>query len=282
MLDASCWRIALQGPNPLPTAWCCGDPAPVAPRWRPPPVGVLRIRAGPPLRLSEVVRHKGPVLRLATGLREQRLPAAPAPASVNAPAGRAGAAAERPSPWLGGRRPPLRRRPNVQPDSGPDPMLPNASLEQLVPLSRRASMAPWLISFAGAAGEVLLTARRLMHAACPQGEEVAKTRHACLASRIGSWWARMYSGALVTWPGFAVSGGPVIGHARWWLVEKQRERHSSLRLLPPPGSLARQLEAVLAAWRRKPARRAKKKAQPLAALLSWWARFLRLTGSCCL
>ncbi|MCT4365661.1 MULTISPECIES: AAA family ATPase [Synechococcaceae] len=245
MVDGQLLEIALQGAHPFATRLVfVGDPAQL------PPVGapsspVFEIERAHRCALSEVVRHQGPVLRLATGLREQRLPCRLPPLlPVMRQQGGLVALLER-QPWLEAAQAALRRAAECDnPDQARILCYTNRSLEQLVPLARRAIHGAMADQLPVLPGEVLLTRQAVMAPACPQGEEGGEEPDMVLASN-RELVVRDVTPERCDLAGFGVSGGPVIDTQV--VAVESSETPLSLRLLPPPGSLGRrQLEAVLA------------------------------------
>ena len=112
MVDAALLDIALRCAHPFRTRLVfVGDPAQL------PPVGeetspVFAMGRAATAELRHVVRHQGPVLRLATGIREQRLPCRRPPPlpPIRTPRGQVALLAQ--PEWLAAAQDALRRSPN--------------------------------------------------------------------------------------------------------------------------------------------------------------------------
>ena len=168
MVDSSLLEIALRCAHPFRTRLVfVGDPAQL------PPVGepespVFSLGRACRAELQQVVRHQGPVLRLASGLRQGdlpcRRPAALAP--IRTETGQV-ALLER-GAWLEAAQAALRRSAETDnPDLARILCYTNRCLEQLVPIARRA-----------------------LH-----GEMADQ-----LPVLPGSWWCAMSSRSAATWP----------------------------------------------------------------------------------
>ncbi|MCT0231552.1 ATP-dependent helicase [Synechococcus sp. CS-1324] len=248
MVDAALLQIALQGAHPYGTRLVfVGDPAQL------PPVGapsspVFDLQRACCCCLTEVVRHQGPVLRLATGLREQRLPCRLPPllAPVREPEGEVVLTGR--ADWLKAAQAALRRAAECDnPDQARILCYTNRSLEQLVPLARRAIHGELADQLPVLPGEVLLTRMAVMAPACPRGEECGEEPDLVLASN-RELVVRDVTPERCDLADFGVSDGAVIDTQ---LVEVESgDAQLALRLLPPAGSAGRrQLEEVLARLR---------------------------------
>ena len=124
------------------------------------------------VQLSEVVRHQGPVLRLASGLRSGHLPCAKPPVlpQIRSAAGQV-ALLDR-SAWLLAAQDALRRSAETDnPDLARILCYTNRSLEQLVPMARRALHGEMADQLPVLPGEVLMTRSAVMAPACREGED---------------------------------------------------------------------------------------------------------------
>jgi exodeoxyribonuclease-5 len=172
MVDSALLEIALRCAHPYRTRLVfVGDPAQL------PPVGeasspVFALARAERLMLSQVVRHQGPVLRLASGLREGNLPCRPAPifAPISTAQGMVCALERR--AWLIAAQEALRRSAATDnPDLARILCYTNRCLEQLVPLARRALHGAMADQLPVLPGELLITRSAVMAPACRAGEE---------------------------------------------------------------------------------------------------------------
>ena len=266
MVDGSLLQITLQGAHPFGTRLVfVGDPAQL------PPVGaasspVFELQRSCCCALTEVVRHQGPVLRLATGLREERLPCRLPPRlpPVRDAQGQV-ALVDRPA-WLEAAQAALRRAAECDnPDQARILCYTNRCLEQLVPLARRAIHGEMADQLPVLPGEVLLTRMAVMAPACPQGEEGGEEPDMVLASN-RELVVRDVTPERCDLAAFGVGEGGLI-ETQLAAVDSG-DAQLSLRLLPPPGSPGRrQLEAVLARLRGEALAAGKQEARAL------WRRF---------
>ncbi|MFM7434617.1 MAG: AAA family ATPase, partial [Vulcanococcus sp.] len=171
MVDSTLLEIALRCAHPFRTRLVfVGDPAQL------PPVGepqspVFALARAASANLTEVVRHQGPVLQLATGLRNGQLPCRQPPplAPVRTPQGQVVVAAR--EPWLAAAQAALRRAAELDnPDHARILCYTNRALEQLVPLARRAIHGDMADQLPVLPGEVLITRSAVMAPACRAGE----------------------------------------------------------------------------------------------------------------
>jgi len=248
MVDGNLLQIALQGAHPYGTRLVfVGDPAQL------PPVGaasspVFDLQRACCCALTEVVRHQGPVLRLASGLREQRLPCRLPPLLPPIRQAEGEVVLLGRAEWLKAAQAALRRAAECDnPDQARILCYTNRSLEQLVPLARRAIHGALADGLPVLPGEVLLTRMAVMAQACPRGEECGEEPDLVLASN-RELVVRDVIPERCDLADFGVSDGAVIDTQ---LVEVDSgDAQLALRLLPPPGSTGRrQLEEVLARLR---------------------------------
>ncbi|MFN4865384.1 MAG: AAA family ATPase [Cyanobium sp.] len=183
MVDSQLLEISLRCAHPFRTRLVfVGDPAQL------PPVGeasspVFALGRAARAELREVVRHQGPVLRLAQGIREQALPCRPPPPlpPVREAAGQVAVLPRR--QWLEQAQAALRRSADTDnPDLARILCYTNRSLEQLVPIARRALHGAMADQLAVLPGEVLITRAAVMAPACRQGEELAEEPDMVLGS----------------------------------------------------------------------------------------------------
>ena len=250
MVDSTLLEISLRCAHPFRTRLVfVGDPAQL------PPVGepvspVFSLGRASRAELRQVVRHQGPVLRLASGLRQGDLPCrrpTPLPPIRNA-SGQV-ALLER-GAWLQAAQAALRRSAETDnPDLARILCYTNRSLEQLVPIARRALHGEMADQLPVLPGEVLITRSAVMAPACREGEDAAEEPDMLLGSN-RELVVRDVIPERCDLADFGVPDAPVIDTltARVEAGDSQL----SLRLLPPLGSAARiALEAVLARLRQQ-------------------------------
>ncbi len=250
MVDSTLLEISLRCAHPFRTRLVfVGDPAQL------PPVGepvspVFSLGRASRAELRQVVRHQGPVLRLASGLRQGDLPCRrppPLPPIRNA-SGQV-ALLER-HEWLAAAQAALRRSAETDnPDLARILCYTNRSLEQLVPIARRALHGEMADQLPVLPGEVLITRAAVMAPACREGEDAAEEPDMLLGSN-RELVVRDVIPERCDLADFGVPDAPVIDTltARVEAGDSQL----SLRLLPPLGSAARiSLEAVLARLRQQ-------------------------------
>ncbi|MEI8250976.1 MAG: AAA family ATPase [Synechococcus sp. ELA057] len=263
MLDGALLEIALRCAHGFRTRLVfVGDPGQL------PPVGepsspVFALGRAVTAELLQVVRHQGPVLRLATGIRNQQLPCRrpPALAPVRTSQGQVALLAE--SQWLAAAQEALRRSAETDnPDLARILCYTNRRLEQLVPIARRALHGSMAEQLPVLPGEVLISRAAVMAPACRDGDDQAEEPDMVLGSNRelvvrdvtpercdlaefgltqGDLGSSLLEGAMAV---------PVI--ETLYADVEAGERRLSLRLLPPAGSAARScLDAVLAQLRRQ-------------------------------
>ncbi len=259
MVDSSLLEIALRCAHPFRTRLVfVGDPAQLPPVGEPrSPVFALERCAG--AALTEVVRHQGPVLQLATGLRNGQLPCRqpPALAPLRGPLGLVAAVPQ--AEWLAAAQAALRRASEQDnPDHARILCYTNRALERLVPLARRAIHGAMADQLPVLPGEVLITRSAVMAPACHQGEEAAEEPDMVLGSN-RELVVRDVTPERCDLAEFGVGGeagagdglpAPVIDTLQ--AEVEAGEARLRLRLLPPAGSAARGcLDAVLARLRQQ-------------------------------
>jgi exodeoxyribonuclease-5 len=220
--------------------------------------------------LRQVVRHQGPVLRLAQGIREQALPCrrpSPLPPFRSA-AGRV-ALLDR-QEWLLEAQAALRRCAETDnPDLARILCYTNRSLERLVPIARRALHGEMADQLPVLPGEVLITRSAVMAPACREGEEAAEEPDMVLGSN-RELVVSDVAPERCDLADLGVADAPVIDTLT--ATVETGETRLRLRLLPPLGSAARQrhdavLERLSAAARGAAAEQGK------AAARSLWRQF---------
>lgn len=257
MVDSSLLEITLRCAHPFRTRLVfVGDPAQL------PPVGeaqspVFAMGRACRADLTHVVRHQGPVLRLAQGLREQTLPCRRPPAlgTIQRPEGQVAILGRQ--DWLQKAQEALRRcAESGDPDRTRILCYTNRSLERLVPIARRALHGAMADQLPVLPGEVLISRGAVLAPACRQGAEAAEEPDMVLGSNreLQVIDVRPERCDLAD---FGVQGADLEGLAVP-LIETLCARVDSgdsqleLRLLPPLGSEARaQLEQVLEQLRRR-------------------------------
>ena len=250
MVDSTLLEISLRCAHPFRTRLVfVGDPAQL------PPVGepvspVFSLGRASRAELRQVVRHQGPVLRLASGLRQGDLPCRKPPPlpPIRTATGQV-ALLER-GAWLQAAQAALRRSAETDnPDLARILCYTNRSLEQLVPIARRALHGEMADQLPVLPGEVLITRAAVMAPACREGEDAAEEPDMLLGSN-RELVVRDVMPERCDLADFGVPDAPVIDTltARVEAGDSQL----SLRLLPPLGSAARiALEAVLARLRQQ-------------------------------
>jgi len=183
MVDSTLLEITLRCAHPFRTRLVfVGDPAQL------PPVGeaespVFSLGRAEKAELTHVVRHQGPVLRLAQGIREQALPCRRPPAlgTITRPEGRVAMLGRQ--EWLQAAQESLRRcAESGDPDRTRILCYTNRSLEQLVPIARRALHGEMADQLPVLPGEVLITRGAVLAPACRQGVEAAEEPDMVLGS----------------------------------------------------------------------------------------------------
>ncbi|MBD2423760.1 AAA family ATPase [Cyanobium sp. FACHB-13342] len=248
MVDSTLLEISLRCAHPFRTRLVfVGDPAQL------PPVGepgspVFSLGRACRAELRQVVRHQGPVLRLASGLRQGALPCRRPPAlpPIRTATGQV-AVLER-GAWLEAAQAALRRSAETDnPDLARILCYTNRSLEQLVPIARRALHGEMADQLPVLPGEVLITRAAVMAPACREGEDAAEEPDMLLGSN-RELVVRDVTPERCDLADFGVADAPVIDT----LMAKVEagDNQLSLRLLPPLGTAARSaLEAALARLR---------------------------------
>lgn len=249
MLDSSLLEITLRCAHPFATRLIfVGDPAQLPPVTEEvsPVFSGLKARS---VALTQVLRHSGAVLRLASGLRTGALPceAPPALPLLESQGGRV-AFWER-ADWLAAAQAALRRCAEAQ-----DPNLArilcytNRSLERLVPIARRAVHGAAADGNPVLPGEVLITRGAVMGPACREPSEAAGDGELVLGSN-RELKVLEVEPELCDLGAFG-SGSPMALIETFNLRVHTGEGEWRLRLMPPIGSKARgELEAALRSLR---------------------------------
>lgn len=270
MVDSQLLEITLRCAHPFRTRLVfVGDPAQL------PPVGepesaVFALGRARTAALRQVVRHQGPVLRLAQGIREQALPCCRPPPlpPVRTAAGRV-ALLDRQA-WLLEAQAALRRSAETDnPDLARILCYTNRSLEQLVPIARRALHGAMADQLPVLPGEVLISRSAVMAPACREGEEAAEEPDMVLGSN-RELVVRDVTPERCDLADFGVVGAPLIDTLT--ASVQAGDSGLSLRLLPPAGSVPRQaLDAVLE--RLRASARGVARDQGKAAARGLWRQF---------
>jgi exodeoxyribonuclease-5 len=249
MIDSTLLEIALRCAHPFRTRLVfVGDPAQL------PPVGeptspVFAMGRSVAAELIEVVRHQGPVLQLATGLRNGQLPCRQPPALAPLRDDHGQVAALARADWLTAAQAALRRGAELDnPDHARILCYTNRALEQLVPIARRAIHGEMADQLPVLPGEVLITRAAVMAPACRAGEEAAEEPDMLLGSNrelvvhdVTPERCDLADFGISSADGFTV---PVIDTLS--AEVEAGEARLTLRLLPPAGSNARaELDALM-------------------------------------
>lgn len=249
MIDSTLLEIALRCAHPFRTRLVfVGDPAQL------PPVGeptspVFAMGRSVAAELIEVVRHQGPVLQLATGLRNGQLPCRQPPALAPLRDDHGQVAALARADWLTAAQTALRRGAELDnPDHARILCYTNRALEQLVPIARRAIHGEMADQLPVLPGEVLITRAAVMAPACRAGEEAAEEPDMLLGSNrelvvrdVTPERCDLADFGISSADGFTV---PVIDTLS--AEVEAGEARLTLRLLPPAGSNARaELDALM-------------------------------------
>ncbi len=254
MVDSSLLSIALQCAHPFKTRLVfVGDPAQL------PPVGesespVFGMNRAVSACLREVVRHQGPVLQLASCLRDGRLPCEVPPLlpPVRSDLGQVGVLSR--GDWLSRAQEGLRRAAACDnPDAARILCYTNRRLEALVPHARRAIHGEMADQMAVLPGEVLITRTAVMAPASSDGGETGEEPDLVLGSN-RELVVEDVSPERCDLAEFGVAGEAQLSLAGLGVpvIEtlnakvRSGELELKLRLQPPSGSQAReQLDALL-------------------------------------
>ncbi len=276
MVDSALLEIALRCAHPFRSRLVfVGDPAQL------PPVGeavspVFALGRVMRADLRQVVRHQGPVLRLATGLRQGDLPCRRPPALAPLRTEEGMVCSLDRSEWLLAAQAALRRSSETDnPDLARILCYTNRSLEQLVPIARRALHGAMADQLPVLPGEVLITRSAVMAPACREGAEAAEEPDMVLGSN-RELVVRDVRPERCDLAEFGVAfgaleglGAPVIDTLT--ASVEAGETQLALRLLPPLGSAARSsLEAVLQGLRQQAREAGKRDGRAL------WRRYFLL------
>jgi exodeoxyribonuclease-5 len=273
MVDSALLEITLRCAHPFRTRLVfVGDPAQL------PPVGeecspVFELARARRVALQQVVRHQGPVLRLASGLRDGTLPLRPPPGLGPVRTVQGMVCALDRSRWLEAAQEALRRSASSDnPDLARILCYTNRSLEQLVPIARRALHGAMADQMPVLPGEVLISRSAVMAPACRGGEEGGEEPDMVLGSN-RELVVRDVKIERCDLGDFGLSPADLRGRDvpridTLSAVVDGGESALTLRLLPPLGSEARTtLDSVLAQLRQGAREAPKQEARAL------WRRF---------
>ena len=248
MVDSTLLGITLQCAHPFKTRLVfVGDPAQL------PPVGeqsspVFAMERSCQAVLSQVVRHQGPVLQLASCLRDGRLPCQQPPllSPIRDERGQVHALSQK--EWLNQARVALRDASlNDNPDAARILCYTNRTLERLVPHARRAIHGEMADQMPVLPGEVLITRAAVMAPASRDGEEAGEEPDMVLGSN-REVVVRDVTPESCDLADFGMSSadGPVPVIETLSAEVSSGDLNLTLRLQPPIGSAARQqLDAVM-------------------------------------
>jgi exodeoxyribonuclease-5 len=280
MVDGQLLEITLRCAQPFGCRLVfIGDPAQL------PPVGerdspVFALARVCQASLTRVVRHQGPVLRLASGLREGVLPCRRPPLLPPCRSELGMVALLDRQEWLQAAQRALRRCTETDnPDLARILCYTNRTLETLVPIARKALHGDLSDTMPVLPGEVLITRSPVLAPACVEEAEAPEDPELCLSSNREVVVREVNAGhySLAPWgPGESgVLGGevedpePTVIDTLMVSVDAGDAR-LTLRLLPPIGSPSRQaLEQAL-----QRLRTAARQADPAEARRIWRRFFL--------
>ena len=238
MVDSRLLEITLQCAHPFGTRLVfVGDPAQL------PPVGesssaVFALQRAAQYQLTEVVRHGGPVLRLASGLRTGALPSRQAPlmAAITATEGQVAVVCR--EEWIAEAQAALRlSSERLDPDHARLLCFTNRTLERLVPIARRALHGDMADQLSVLPGEVLITRAAVMAPACQEGLANSEQADLVLGSN-RELVVRDVAPDRCDLADLGIADAPVIETLR--VDVEAGESQLRLRLAPAPGSDGRQ------------------------------------------
>ena len=248
MVDSTLLGIALQCAHPFRTRLVfVGDPAQL------PPVGeesspVFAMQRAETATLTQVVRHQGPVLQLAAGMREGRLPcqAPPLLPPIRDPQGQVRCLPQK--DWLDQARRSLREAAlQDNPDAARILCYTNRSLDRLVPHARRAIHGEMADQMPVLPGEVLISRTAVMAPASRDGDEAGEEPDMVLGSNREVVVRDVKPEAIDLLDfGLSSADGPVPVIETLSAEVSSGELELTLRLQPPVGSDARKdLDGVM-------------------------------------
>ena len=248
MVDSTLLGMALQCAHPFRTRLVfVGDPAQL------PPVGeesspVFAMQRAETATLTQVVRHQGPVLQLAAGMREGRLPcqAPPLLPPIRDPQGQVRCLPQK--DWLDQARRSLREAAlQDNPDAARILCYTNRSLDRLVPHARRAIHGEMADQMHVLPGEVLISRTAVMAPASRDGDEAGEEPDMVLGSNREVVVRDVKPEAIDLLDfGLSSADGPVPVIETLSAEVSSGELELTLRLQPPVGSDARKdLDGVM-------------------------------------
>ena len=248
MVDSTLLGIALQCAHPFRTRLVfVGDPAQL------PPVGeesspVFAMQRAETATLTQVVRHQGPVLQLAAGMREGRLPcqAPPLLPPIRDLQGQVRCLPQK--DWLDQARRSLREAAlQDNPDAARILCYTNRSLDRLVPHARRAIHGEMADQMHVLPGEVLISRTAVMAPASRDGDEAGEEPDMVLGSNREVVVRDVKPEAIDLLDfGLSSADGPVPVIETLSAEVSSGELELTLRLQPPVGSDARKdLDGVM-------------------------------------
>ena len=273
MVDGQLLAITLRCAQPFRCRLVfVGDPAQL------PPVGekaspVFSLSRVCQATLTHVVRHQGPVLRLATGVRLGALPCRRPPLLPPHRTDLGMVSLLDREEWLLAAQMALRRSAETQnPDLARLLCYTNRTLERLVPIARRALHGPLADTMPILPGEVLITRSAVMAQACMEEAQAPEDPEMCLGSNREVMVMDVVPGqfALAEWcPGLSQHLEATI--ETLMVRVEGGDGQLTLRLLPPIGSASRlALDQVLQQCRLAARSADKREARGL------WRHFFRL------
>jgi exodeoxyribonuclease-5 len=284
MVDSNLLEITLRCAQPYGTRLVfVGDPAQLPPVGEPrSPVFALGRRRGAELR--DVVRHQGPVLQLATGIRSGALPCRQPPPLPPIRSDQGQVACLGRQAWLAAAQAALRRSVELDnPDHARILCYTNRALERLVPLARRALHGDMADQLPVLPSEVLITRTAVMAPACTAGEEAAEAVAEEPDMVLGSnreVVVRDVEPVRFDLADLGLSQADLGGNLAVPVIDTLKavvdagDNQLALRLLPPAGSNQRQrLDGVLQLLRQR-AREAGSDSQRAAGKALWRRYFL--------
>ncbi len=243
MVDGPLLEIILRCAHPFGCRLVfVGDPAQL------PPVGerdspVFTLTRVCRATLTHVVRHQGPVLRLATGLRLGSLPCVRPPLLPPYRTALGLVALLDPQEWLLAAQMALRRSTETNnPDLARILCYTNRRLEQLVPIARRALHGDMADTMPVLPGEVLMTRSAVMAPACMEDAMAPEDPEMCLSSNREVVVRDVIPGvfSLAEW-GSSMGETPGGRIETLMVTVDTGDGQLTLRLLPPIGSASRQV-----------------------------------------
>lgn len=217
-----------------------GDPAQL------PPVGetvspVFSLSRVAQASLSHVIRHQGPVLRLASGLRLGALPCHRPPLLPPYRTAMGFVALLDPKEWLLAAQLALRRSAETDnPDLARILCYTNRTLEKLVPIARRALHGDLADTQPVLPGEVLITRSAVMAPACIEDNQAPEDPELCLSSNREVIVRDVKPGRYpLAEANSSENSGPLNVIDTLMVQVDAGDSQLTLRLLPPIGSLSR-------------------------------------------